>query len=49
MDLKEIRWEGVDGIHLAQYKGQWRALLNVVMNLWVPKYSMVTFYVMMHS
>jgi hypothetical protein len=49
MDFKEIRWEGVNGIHLAQDRGQWQTLLNAVMNLWVPKYSMVTFYVMMRS
>jgi hypothetical protein len=26
MDLKEMRWEGVDWIHLAQYRYQWPAL-----------------------
>jgi hypothetical protein len=33
MDLREIGWEGVDWIHLAQDSDQWRALVNTVMNL----------------
>jgi hypothetical protein len=33
---KGIGWEGVDWIHLLQDRDQWRALVNVVMNLWVP-------------
>jgi hypothetical protein len=33
MDLRKIGWEGVDWIDLAQDKGQWRALVNTVMNL----------------
>jgi hypothetical protein len=38
MDLREIRveWDGMDWIDLAQDRDQWRALVNVVMNLWVP-------------
>jgi hypothetical protein len=36
MDLREIGWEGVDWIHLAQDRDQWQALVNMVMNLWVP-------------
>jgi hypothetical protein len=36
MDLREIRWEGVDWIHLAQNRDQCQALVNTVMNLWVP-------------
>jgi hypothetical protein len=36
MDLKETGWDGVDWIHLAQDRDQWRALLNNVMNLRVP-------------
>jgi hypothetical protein len=31
MDLNEIRWEGVDRIHLAQDRGQCRALMNAEM------------------
>jgi hypothetical protein len=34
MDLREIEWG--DWIDLAQVKGQWRALVNTVMNLLVP-------------
>jgi len=33
MDLIEMRWENVDEIHVAQDRGQWRALVNTVMNL----------------
>jgi hypothetical protein len=32
IDLREIRWSGMDWIDLAQYRDQWRALVN----LWVP-------------
>jgi hypothetical protein len=37
MDLREIGWDGVDWIELAQDRDQWRALVNTVMNLRVPK------------
>jgi hypothetical protein len=33
MDLREIGWNGVDWIELAQDRDQWRALVNTVMNL----------------
>jgi hypothetical protein len=36
MDLTEIRCEDADWIHLAWDKDQWLALVNMVMNLWVP-------------
>jgi hypothetical protein len=36
MDLKEIGWSVMDWIHLAQDRDQWRALVNMVMNLQVP-------------
>jgi hypothetical protein len=36
MDLREIGWDGVDWIRLAQDRDQWRALVNTAMNLWVP-------------
>jgi hypothetical protein len=36
MDFKEIGWEVVDWIHLAQGKDQWQALVNAVMKLLVP-------------
>jgi hypothetical protein len=35
--LKEIRWLGMSWIYLAQDRDQWRALLNMAMNLLVPK------------
>jgi hypothetical protein len=35
MDLREVGWEFVDWIHLAQDRDQWRALVNTVMKLWV--------------
>jgi hypothetical protein len=37
MDLREIGWEAVDLLHLAQDKDQWRVLVNKVMNLRVPE------------
>jgi len=33
MDLRTIRWEGVDWIHLAQDSDQRRAIVNTVMKL----------------
>jgi hypothetical protein len=36
MDLREIGWGGVDWNDLAQDRDQWRALVNMVMNLRVP-------------
>jgi hypothetical protein len=33
MDLREIGWEGVDWIHLAQDRDQWLTLVNMIMNL----------------
>jgi hypothetical protein len=36
MDLGEIGWGGVNWIGQAQGKDKWRALVNSVMNLWVP-------------
>jgi transcription termination factor 2 len=36
MDLREIGWDGMDWIDLAQDRDQWRALLNTVMNPRVP-------------
>jgi hypothetical protein len=36
MDLGHIGWGGMDWIDLAQDRDQWRALLNMVMNLRVP-------------
>jgi hypothetical protein len=36
MDLREIGLEGMSWIHLAQDRDQLRALVNTVMNLYVP-------------
>jgi hypothetical protein len=36
IDLREIRWVGMDWIDLAQDVNRWRALLNMIMNLRVP-------------
>jgi hypothetical protein len=36
MDLREIGFENVDWIHLAQDRDRWRAVVNTVMNLQVP-------------
>jgi hypothetical protein len=33
MDLREISWECVEWIQLAQDRDRWRALANAVMNL----------------
>jgi hypothetical protein len=32
LELREIGWEEVDWIHLAQNVGQWQALMNTIMN-----------------
>jgi hypothetical protein len=36
MDLRGIGWGGMDWIVLSQNRDWWKALLNTVMNLWVP-------------
>jgi hypothetical protein len=36
MDPREIGWDGMDSIDLAQDRDQWRALVNTAMNLRVP-------------
>jgi hypothetical protein len=39
IDLREIGWDGMDWIDLAQdrdHRDQWRALVNTVMNHLVP-------------
>jgi hypothetical protein len=35
-DRREVVWEVVDWIHLAQDANQWRDIVNTVMNLRVP-------------
>jgi hypothetical protein len=37
MILKEVGWEGVDWMPLAQDRDQWRAFVNTVMNLRLNK------------
>jgi hypothetical protein len=37
MYLREIGWEVVDWIYLAQDRDQWRAPVNTVMSLWFHK------------
>jgi hypothetical protein len=32
---REMGWEGVGWVHLAQDRDRWRAVMNAVMNLWV--------------
>jgi hypothetical protein len=36
MDLRELGWDGMDWIDLAQDRYQWRALVNTVVILRVP-------------
>jgi hypothetical protein len=36
MDLRDIGWDGVDWIDMAQDRDQWRTLLNTVLNLRFP-------------
>jgi hypothetical protein len=36
IDCREIRWDGMEWVDLAQDKDHYRALVNTVMNLRVP-------------
>jgi hypothetical protein len=36
LDLREMGWDGMGWIHVAQDRGQWRAHVNTVINLRVP-------------
>jgi hypothetical protein len=36
MDIREVGWEDMNWIELAQDRDMWRALVNAVMNLQVP-------------
>jgi len=36
MDLEETSWEGVEWINLAHVRVKKQAVVNTVMNLWVP-------------
>jgi hypothetical protein len=35
-DLREMGWGSMDWIDLAQDRDQWRALMIMVKNIWVP-------------
>jgi hypothetical protein len=36
MYLLEIEWDGVNWMDLVKDRYPWRALVNMVMNIWVP-------------
>jgi hypothetical protein len=36
INVRDIGWDGMDWIDLAQNRDQWRALVNMMMNLRVP-------------
>jgi hypothetical protein len=36
MSFREVGWEGVDWMHLAQNKDQWWALVNTAVNVLDP-------------
>jgi hypothetical protein len=36
MDLREIGWDGMDWIDLAEDRDQWRTLVNAIMKFRVP-------------
>jgi hypothetical protein len=36
MNHREIGWDGMNCINVTQDRGQRRALVNIVMHLWVP-------------
>jgi hypothetical protein len=37
MDLRVIGWEGLDWIHLAENRDQWKTLMKMEIKVWVPK------------
>jgi hypothetical protein len=39
MSLREKGWGGMNWINVIQDRDQWRALVNIVMNLWVAQNS----------
>jgi hypothetical protein len=43
MNIREIRWEGVDWMHLAQGRDQWRAVVNMVMDLRVSGWKFLDY------
>jgi hypothetical protein len=36
MYLRETEWGGMNWIELAQDRDQWKALVTMVMSIWVP-------------
>ena len=34
--LRKVGWEGMDWVELTEDRYRWRAVVNAVMNLWVP-------------
>jgi hypothetical protein len=36
INIIEMKWRGVDWIHLARDRVQWRGFVNTALNLWVP-------------
>ena len=36
MDLQEVCWGSMEWMYLAQNRDKWLALLNAVLNKWVP-------------
>jgi hypothetical protein len=41
MNLREIGWDDVDWIDMTQDRDQWRALVNMILNLRVPLFISV--------
>jgi hypothetical protein len=39
MDLRDIGWDDMDWIHVAQHRDQWRVLVSTVLNLQVPQHA----------
>jgi hypothetical protein len=36
IDVQVVKWGGIDWFEPAQDRDRWRAVVNSVMNLWVP-------------
>jgi hypothetical protein len=49
MDHREIVWEDVDWIHLAQDRYQWRALVNSIITLRDPQRWRISYLVVQFS
>jgi len=37
MDLREVLWEGVDWMHLAEDRDHWSSLVNTIINFRIPQ------------